>query len=82
MKIGLLYVNILQVALGGLLAICCSKLVKSCSPATIGGNPGVTTQYSVSPDRRGSSETALKLHPVKEPYTSHSPVTLLAALSI
>lgn len=51
MKISLLYVSILQVALGGFFAICCSKLVKLYSPATIGGNPGVKTQYSVSPDR-------------------------------
>lgn len=69
MKISPLYVNILKVALGGLFAICCSKLVKLCSSAPIGGNPGVTTQYSVSPNRPGSSETALKLHPIKQPYT-------------
>lgn len=44
MKISLLYVNILQLALRGLFAICCSKVVKLYSPAAIGGNLGVKTE--------------------------------------
>jgi len=55
--------NILQVALGGLFAICCFKLVKLYSPDGTGGNPRVKTPYSVIPDRLCSSETALKLSP-------------------
>lgn len=69
MKISLLYVHILQVALGGLFAICCSKLVKLHSSATIGGYPAVKTQYSLSPDRLSPSERAFKVHTIKQPYT-------------
>lgn len=68
-SISLLHVNILEVALGGLSAICCSRSAKLYSPATIGGNHGVKTQYPASPNRLSSSETALKLHLIKQPYT-------------